>query len=138
MPTESEVKLQRYNTIEREADEWGRIIGVRRLKPSEQSKIAGMTGDLTGTDEIIYQETGEVTKFPHNVKHFLAAAVCEVDSLPIPFPRNRGELDAILDRLDNEGLAAATKALVRIVDSQSLPSNPLDEAKNLPGTPSSA
>lgn len=127
--TESEAKIARYNRIEREADDWGRVIGVRRLKPSEQSKISGMTADLTGFDEIP-NPNGEPLRLPHSMRHFLAAAVCELDQLPIPFSRNRAELDAILDRLDNEGLAAATKALVRITDAQPV-TKPLDEAKNL-------
>ena len=137
MPTESEAKIARYNKIEREADDWGRIIGVRRLKPSEQSKVSGMTADLKGSDEILNPATGEMLNFPHSMRHFLAAAVCELDQSPIPFPRSRGELDAILDRLDNEGLAAATKALVRLSDAQAV-AQPMDESKNLLGTPSSA
>ncbi len=137
MPTESEAKIARYNKIEREADDWGRIIGVRRLKPSEQAKVSGMTPDLKGADEIRNDTTGEMMSLPHSMRHFIAAAVCELDQSPIPFSRNRAELDAILDRLDNEGLAAATKALVRITDAQVV-DKPLDEAKNLLGTPSSA
>jgi hypothetical protein len=43
----------------------------------------------------------------------VAASVCEIDSIPIPFARNRPELDSIADRLDEEGLAAAMKALTR-------------------------
>ena len=137
MPTESEAKIARYNTIEREADEWGRVIGVRRLKPSERSKVSGMTEDLGGYDEVPNTLTGEMMRIPHSVNHFLAAAVCELDQAPIPLPRNRGELDAILDRLDSEGLAAAMKALVRLSDALN-PPEPLAEAKNLSGTPSSA
>ena len=135
--TESEAKIARYNKIEREADDWGRVIGVRRLKPSEQSKISGMTADLVGFEEVRNETTGENLRLPHSMRHFLAAAVCELDQAPIPFSRNRAELDAILDRLDNEGLAAATKALVRLSDVQPVTS-PKDEAKNLLGTPSSA
>lgn len=129
MPTESEVKIARYNRIEREADDWGRVIGVRRLKPSEQSKVSGLTTDLKGSDEVLNPTTGETLHFPHSMRHFLAAAVCEIDQSPIPFPRSRGELDAILDRLDNEGLAAATKALVRLSDAQAV-ADPMAEAKN--------
>ncbi len=137
MPTESEVKIARYNKIEREADKWGRIIGVRQLKLSERSKISGMISDLTGFDEVINQTTGETMRIPHSMTHYLAAAVCELDQSPIPFARNRAELDAILDRLDNEGIAAATTALVRLSDAQAVV-QPMDEAKNLSGTPSSA
>ena len=42
MTTESETKLARYKTIEKEADAWGRVIGVRRLKPSEKTKLTGL------------------------------------------------------------------------------------------------
>ena len=135
--TESEAKLARYNRIEREADKWGRIIGVRQLKLSERSKISGMIADLTGVDEVQNTATGEMMRVPHSLTHFLAAAVCEIDQAPIPLPRNRPELDAILDRLDNEGIAAATTALVRLSDAQAA-TDPKDEAKNLLGTPSSA
>ena len=136
-PTESEAKIARYNRIEREADKWGRIIGVRQLKLSERSKISRMTADLTGVDEVPNTVTGEIMRVPHSLTHFLAAAVCEIDQAPIPLPRNRAELDAILDRLDNEGIAAATTALVRLTDAQAA-TDPKDEAKNLLGTPSSA
>jgi hypothetical protein len=137
MPTESEAKLARYNTIEREADAWGRVIGVRRLKLSENAKITGMTGDLAGDQETRDLITGEMNRIPRAAYHFIAAAVCEIDQAPIPFARSRGELDAILDRLDNEGIAAAIRALVRIPDIAAA-ANPVDEAKNLSGTPSSA
>jgi hypothetical protein len=138
MPTESEAKLARYNTIEREADEWGRVIGVRRLKPSEQAKVSGMTSDLKGFEEVRnLDKPGETISIPHSTRHFIAAAVCELDQAPIPFPRSRGELDAILDRLDNEGIQAATTALVRLSDTTGV-ADPMAEAKNLSGTPSSA
>jgi hypothetical protein len=141
MPTESEAKLARYNTIEREADEWGRVIGVRRLKPSEQAKISGMLSDLVGFDEVTNQENGEILRIPKSLKHSIAATVCEINDqngpTPIPLSRNRPELDAILDRLDDEGIKAATAALVRITEATAVAS-PVDEAKNLSGTPSSA
>jgi hypothetical protein len=135
MTTESEVKLARYSQVEREADTLGRVIGVRRLKPSEQTKVAGYCADLTGSEEIL-SDTGEKLLIPHRMPLLIAAAVCEIDGVRIPFPRNRGELDAIYDRLDVEGLSAASTAMGRLnpVDS----SDPIDEAKNLSGTPSSA
>jgi hypothetical protein len=132
--TESEAKIARYNKIEREADDWGRVIGVRRLKPSESAKVRGMVADLKGFDEVP-NATGEMIQIPHSMGHFIAAAVCEIDQAPIPFSRNRAELDAILDRLDDKGLFAATKALGRLGDEAI--TNPKDEAKNLLGTPSS-
>jgi len=137
MPTESEAKIARYEKIEREPDEWNRVIGVRRLRPSEAAKINGMTKDLDGYEEVVNPDTGETMRFSYNTRHAVAATVCEIDQAPIPLARNRAELDAILDRLDDEGLRAATRALVRLVGTQ-VTTDPLAEAKNLSGTPSSA
>src|SRR5665811_579818 len=110
MTTESEIKLARDSAVEKEADAFGRVIGVRRLKPSEQTRAAGMTSDLTGSDEIVTAE-GEKILVPHRIPLLIASAVCMIDEARIPFARNRGELDAIYDRLDAEGLIAASAAL---------------------------
>ena len=53
----------------------------------------------------------------------------------LPFPKNRGELDAMYDRLDTEGLFAAGKALNRLYDAVQPLLPTLDEAKNSTGTP---
>ena len=133
MQTESEIKLARYNTVEKEADKFGRLIGVRRLKPSEQTKLSGMTADLTGYDEVM-NNSGEMVRIPHSMPLRIAAAVCLIvgqDGIEarIPFPRNRAELDAIYDRLDAEGMAAAGAALVKL-STDEIATDPLDEAKN--------
>jgi hypothetical protein len=127
MTTESETKLARYNAIEKEADAFGRVIGVRRLKPSEQTKVAGMCADLTGSDDVL-NENGEMVQVQHRMPLFIASSVCMIDEARIPFPRNRAELDAIYDRLDVEGIAAAGKAMVRMNPTEI--ADPLDEAKN--------
>lgn len=127
MTTESEAKLARYGAIEKEADTFGRVIGVRRLKPSEQTRIAGLTSDLTGSDEII-GEDGVTVKIPHRLPLLIAAAVCMIDEARIPFPRTRGELDSMYDRLDAEGLGAASRAMAKL--SADEVENPIAEAKN--------
>ena len=133
MATESEVKLARYQQIEKEVDGFGRIIGVRRLKPSEQTKVAGMTTDLTGHDVAPVQdpETGEglFVNIPHRAPLILVASVCLIGESPIPFARNRAELDAVYDRLDVEGLMAAAKAMNRLNETE-IVAEPLVEAKN--------
>lgn len=134
MTTETEVKLARYSEVAKEVDEFGRIIGVRRLKPSEQTKIAGFTSELAGYDEMT-SEKGVKVQVPHRMPLLLASAVCMIDDAHIPFPRNRGELDAIVDRLDTEGLSAAGKAWIRLspneADNPDVKIDPLDEVKNL-------
>lgn len=128
MSTESEVILARYKTVEKEADSFGRVIGVRRLKPSEQAKIAGMCSDLAGNDEVIGPD-GEKVQIPHRMPLLIASTVCMIDGTHIPFPRDRRELDAIYDRLDQEGITAAGTALARL--SEDDPTVPVDASKNL-------
>jgi hypothetical protein len=135
--TESEKYQERYTRREKEADSRGRVIAVRRLKLSEIGKVNGWTPELTGFDEIT-NERGETIKIPHRWSYAIAAAVCEIDNVQVPFARSRGELDAIYDRLDIEGLAAAGKALVRLNEGEAPPLPPQEEAKNSLGTPSSA
>lgn len=129
MTTESEIKLARYSEVQKEADEFGRVIGVRRLKPSEQTRLAGMTSDINGHDEIV-TEDGEKISVSHRMPIMIAAAVCLIDDARVPFPKNRGELDAIFDRLDAEGMAAASRAVVRLTESSNSPEEPKDAAKN--------
>ena len=109
--TPSEEIIGRYVKIERQADSLGRLIGVRRLKPSQQTRIEEMTPQLDGETkmQVLDEETGieKTVGVPRRIQITIAAAVCEIDSVPIPFARTRSELDAIFDRLDQEGIKAA-------------------------------
>lgn len=127
MLIQSEVILARYKRKEMESDALGRVITVRKLRPSEQTKIAGMTSDLTGADELIGPQ-GEKVMMPHRIPLTVAACVCEIDGIMIPFPKTRQELDAVYDRLDAEGLAAASAAIARLQDDTV--ADPVTEAKN--------
>ena len=128
---------EKYTKRETEADELGRLITVRLLHPSEQSRVVGMTEDLSGLEAVT---TSNGTKFEmsHRAPLMLAAAVCQIDDAHVTFPRNRGELDSILDRLDADGLEAAGKALARLAELVRPPLEQLDEAKNSQGTSISA
>jgi hypothetical protein len=145
MTTESEIKLARYSETVKEVDELGRLIGVRRLKPSEQTKVAGFTAELFGYDEMM-NEKGVKVQIPHRMPLILAASVCYISDdrgeVHVPFPRNRGELDAIYDRLDTEGLVAAGRAWNKLnppkdKDEFDEINQIKDDTKNLSGTPSS-
>jgi hypothetical protein len=132
MITEEDIRA-RYKTVEKEADEVGRIISVRRLRPSEQQKLIGMTLDLEGYDEVEGKnDAGEYVKFqlPRRATHLVAAAVCGINDGAIAFPRNRAELDSVFDRLDAEGIGAASRALARLTSKIELPADQLDAAKN--------
>ncbi len=128
MATESELKLARYGKVEKNADALGRVIGVRRLKPSEQARITEFTAGLSGTEEVTTPD-GTKLSAPLRLPLVLAASVCEIDGMPIPFPRNRAELDAIYDRLDAEGLAAASVGVAKLQTVDTGPET-LAEVKN--------
>jgi len=137
--TAAEEILNRYRHIERAADSRGRIIGIRRLRPSEQSKIVGMTPDLGGYDLVpsLDDET-RVQRLSHRMPLMMAASVVEVDGNPIAFPRNRAELDAIYDQLDGEGLTAIVECATRLGESMIAEAARREAAKNSLGTPTSA
>jgi hypothetical protein len=125
--TATEARLARYKQVEREADEWGRIIGVRRLKPSEMGKLTSMIADISGFDEHT-REDGTVVKVDRRTPYLVIGMICEIDSAHIPFAKNRAELDSMYDVMDQEGLVAASKAVGRLqIDAVD---DPKVEAKN--------
>lgn len=128
-PTEEFSK--RYAKVERETDAFGRVIGVRRLRPSEQLKVQGLTSDLEGDAVLV----GVDQSVPRRMPAIIAASVCEIDGAPITFPKNRGELDAIIDALDAEGMQAAVNASARIIMGDE--TGGMEAAKNSAGTPPS-
>ena len=129
---ESDVKLARYSQVEKETDAWGRVIGVRRLKPSEQSRIAAMTSDLSGSDEA-FDDKGEKILVPRRAPLVIVASVClihdENGPTPVSFPANRRELDAMFDRLDVEGLEAAAIAAGRLAEADRIKEDPEADGK---------
>lgn len=134
MTTASEeilARKERYNRIERATDSTGRLIGVRRLKPSQQLRIQEMAPGLDGSMSVTIESTDGDRKIeiPRNSPLVIAAAVCEIESQPISFAKSRAELDAILDRLDTEGLAAAGEALAKFAD-ENTEVDVKEEAKN--------
>jgi hypothetical protein len=134
---ELELRKARYSKVERETDEMGRVIGVRRLKLSEQTRLTAMTPDLGGVDEIPNPAIpGSTTLVPQRAQYFIVAMVCEINGSHIPFARTRGELDSVMDRLDTEGLKAASDASLRLIVGDD-EGTPLEKAKNLSGMSSS-
>ncbi|MCJ2084602.1 hypothetical protein MKK88_01145 [Methylobacterium sp. E-005] len=122
MSTASEEILARYKKREIETDEFGRAITVRRLRPAEQVTLMRMA------DTEVAQAINAMT---------VGAAVCKIDDLDYTFPRSVGELDAVLNVLDEEGLAAATKAYIRIQGlNKDAPESVTEAAKNSQATAS--
>jgi hypothetical protein len=135
---ELELRRARYSHIEREADAMGRIIGVRRIKLSEITRLTAMTPDLGGMDEIQNpDQPGATMLVQQRSQYIIVAMVCEINNAHIPFARNRGELDAIMDRLDREGMEAAGIAAMRLMAEDATEGTPIERAKNLSGIPGS-
>jgi hypothetical protein len=108
-------KRASLNEIVRVTDTFGRLIGVKRLKPSQQLKLEEMSPNLSGTTTIVVNsETGETAEIPKRMPLLFAASVCEMDQRPLTFPKTRGELDSVLDMLDEEGIAAVAEAFGKI------------------------
>jgi hypothetical protein len=107
-------RAAKYNHVERVADSIGRVIGVHRLKPSQQLKVEEFAGNLTGTVTMTDERTGTTVEVPRRFPLMIAASVCEIDDVPFPFPKNRAELDAVLDRLDDEGMTAVVEAFGKL------------------------
>ena len=131
---EIQAKEARYKKVEKVADKFGRLIGVRRLKPSEQLKIEEMAPNLEG-DRKVYDQEGKEIAVSRRAPLALAASVCMIDDIPVMFPRRREELDAILDRLDNEGIEAVIEGLGKLGEIDlDASKDPIAEAKNSAGT----
>ncbi len=116
MTTASEEILARYNRVEREVDAFGRTIGVRKLRGSQEIRVLGMTADVQAATvrALDPQSPGETMEVSLQNLLVIAASVVEIDGIPVPFARNRAELDAIYDQLDREGVAAAALAMVKL------------------------
>ncbi len=113
--TPAEEYTLRYTRTERESDALGRVIVVRRLKPSQEVHLRALAGT---DDEAIFQPL------------FVAASVVSLDGAPMTFPKSRAELDAVLDALDKEGLNAGIVALMRLRGVASPTADVRADAKN--------
>lgn len=110
-------KYERKETV---ADDYGRIITVRPLTTSQQVKVREMA--VGGDPGVV----GILT---------LAASVMKIDNAVFAFPRDRKELDGMIDALDEKGLEACATAHLRFVEKTD--DEAMDAAKNLPATDNS-
>lgn len=108
--------------IEYETDELGRKIGVRWLGPLQRTSLSRIVGS----------EDAENLGVMNN--YLPAFAVAEIDGNPVPPPTSRLELDAILAKLDDEGILAAAKAIGRMRGAKT-DKEVVDASKNSQATP---
>jgi hypothetical protein len=80
-------------------DKAGRKIALRRVGVVEQLRLyKALGGELSANDA--YMEMA-----------FIAASVSMIDDVPVPFPASEAALEAVLERLGRDGLAAVDAAL---------------------------
>lgn len=83
-------------------DSAGRVIKVKKLSALDRVRLFKAAGATLSENRMLqsYYST--------------AASVTELDGVPIPFPSTELQLDAIVGRLDEHGLAAAILALLAL------------------------
>lgn len=106
----------KYNTLEFATDSLGRVIGVSQLRPSEQVRLQEWTPGLSGMtpvteDDPKSENYGKTYQISQRAPLMIAASVRQIDDAKFGFPKSRSELDAVFDRLDDEGIAGAAEAL---------------------------
>lgn len=91
--------LARYSKSEKLSDSVGRLISVVNLKFSEKLAVRRLAET---EDEMVLAFMS------------VAASVREIDGIAFPFPRTRAELNSTIDILDEEGMAAAMEASMKL------------------------
>jgi hypothetical protein len=111
--TPAQEYTSRFKQIEREIDSLGRLIGVGRLRISQQISISEMTPALDGESEMT-GPSGKVFKVSRRSIPVIAASVRDIDGHPLLFPKTRRDLDGRMDLLDEAGIKAAIVAMSRL------------------------
>jgi hypothetical protein len=83
-------------------DDTGRVLKVRKLSALQRVRLFKAEGAINSENRMLgsYYST--------------AASVIEIDGAPVPFPSSELQLDALVGRLDEHGLAAAITALIAL------------------------
>ena len=128
MPSIEELRA-RYSRTETEADTIGRQITVGLLKPDQRYRVLELSDSQSPYVLVPFTNAATVRK------------IIDVDGKEMLFaaPRDRTDIDIILNVLDDEGMLAVSRALSRLnprnVDGNA--KNPVIEAGNSQGTASS-
>ena len=88
------------NRIEYETDSAGRRIGVRKLTFLDLNRLSRILGDSASNTAVLSQA-------------LMAAVVVEIDGDRVTLPVSLPQLEALMQRLDFHGIAAANKATER-------------------------
>ena len=122
MSTYSETVQARYQAKEEERDDFGRVILVQRLRPWDRSNVLKVADSNSGFLNGQALVAGSVRSITDEAGK---------EALFAP-PRSEDDLQIIINALDDEGLAAATKAFNRIMGGTKAgaPVDEVETAKN--------
>ncbi len=125
-PTPSAAIVQAATKTKTVVDSLGRSITVRKFSALTRMKFAELVGAAAASNA---QYLGVAA---------LAAAVIEIDGDRVAFPTSKRELEALVQRLDDEGIEAIGPALAELAgikigeDGEIIndETNPVTDAKN--------
>jgi hypothetical protein len=100
-------------------DKVGRKLSLRTLTALDTLRLFKAAGPVLSQNE------------PWLAMVSLASSVHEIEGIPVPAPANEAQIEALIDRLGEDGLAAIAAA----TDEQEKAGRPA-RVGNLPGTPS--
>lgn len=97
--TPSQAIVNDANRIEYTTDSLGRRLGVKRMSASLKRRVLkALSAPSCGKDELLFMA-------------MVACSCVEIDGQPVPFPTTELQVDALIDRLEQEGLSAIGIAL---------------------------
>jgi hypothetical protein len=117
--TPSETIVRDANRRFTVTDRSGRNLLLRRLTALDTLRLFKAAGPELAQNEAWLAMAG------------LAFSVVEINGVPVPAPVNEAQIEGIIDRLGDEGLAAAASTLKAAEGD----SGPDADVGNLPGTP---
>jgi len=101
-------------------DTKGRRLSVRRLTALDTLRLFKAAGPVLAQNE------------PWLSMAALAFSVLEIDGVPVPAPGTESQIEGLIDRLGDEGLAAIANS----IKSEPPTADTRADVGNLPGTPS--
>jgi hypothetical protein len=118
--TPSQVIINGATRATTTVDANGRRLTLRHLTALDTLRLFKAAGPVLAQNEPWLSMAG------------MAFAVLEIDGVPVPTPASEGQIEGLIDRLGDEGLAA----IADVMKDDLSGSNTQADVGNLPGTPS--
>jgi hypothetical protein len=101
-------------------DEVGRVLVIRRPTALDTLRLFKAAGPVLAQNE------------PWLAIATLACSVESIDDVPVPTPSNEKQIEAVVQKLGDQGL----EAIAKLLDRGDVSMTGVDHLGNLPGTPS--